>query len=183
MSSQIGWPEGARAACGSVRPSASATTCDVAAVPRNWQPPPGLAQARQPSSAASSSVSSPWAVTRADRLDLAGVFAVAGRQSHAAGDQHAGQLLRAGQGHHHGGQALVAGGDAQHALAARQRADQPAEDDGRVVAIGQAVHHPGRALGPAVARVGDHPGERDDVEALNSSAASWTSRPISQWPV
>ena len=61
MSSQIGWPEGASAACGTVSPSASATTCDVAAVPRNWQPPPGEAQARQPSSAASSSVTSPCA--------------------------------------------------------------------------------------------------------------------------
>ena len=30
-----------------------ATTCDVPAVPRNWHPPPGEAQARQPSSDAS----------------------------------------------------------------------------------------------------------------------------------
>ena len=37
------------------------TTWDVAAVPKNWQPPPGEAQAWQPSSAASSRVSSPWA--------------------------------------------------------------------------------------------------------------------------
>ena len=58
-SSQIGWPEGTSAAWGKVIPSASATTCEVAAVPRNWQPPPGLAQARQPSSAASSSETSP----------------------------------------------------------------------------------------------------------------------------
>ena len=48
MSSQIGWPEGASAECGSDMPSASPTTCEVAAVPRNWQPPPGVAQARQP---------------------------------------------------------------------------------------------------------------------------------------
>ena len=61
MSSQIGWPDGASAECGSARPSASATTCEVAAVPRNWQPPPGEPHARQPSSAASSSVSSPCA--------------------------------------------------------------------------------------------------------------------------
>jgi len=61
MSSQIGWPEGASAECGSDRPSASPTTCEVAAVPRNWQPPPGEAQALQPSSAASSSVMRPWA--------------------------------------------------------------------------------------------------------------------------
>ena len=53
MSRQIGWPEGASAAWGTVRPSASATTCEVAAVPRNWHPPPGLAQARHPRSAAS----------------------------------------------------------------------------------------------------------------------------------
>ena len=44
-SSQIGWPDGASAACGTVSPSASATTWAVAAVPRNWQPPPGVAQA------------------------------------------------------------------------------------------------------------------------------------------
>src|SRR4051812_7436970 len=34
-SSQIGWPDGASAACGSAMPNASATTCEVAAVPRN----------------------------------------------------------------------------------------------------------------------------------------------------
>ena len=61
MSSQIGWPLGARAEWGSDIPSASPTTWLVAAVPRNWQPPPGLAQARQPNSAAASSVIWPWA--------------------------------------------------------------------------------------------------------------------------
>ncbi len=103
-------------------------------------------------------------VARPDRLDLAGVFPVARRQRHSPGDQHTGKMLRARQGHHHRGQALVARGDAQHTLPPRQRADQPAEDDGRVVAIRQAVHHAGRALGAAVAWVGDHPGERHDVE-------------------
>ncbi len=48
MSSHTGSPEGARAACGRDRPSPSATTWAVAAVPRNWQPPPGLPHARQP---------------------------------------------------------------------------------------------------------------------------------------
>jgi hypothetical protein len=33
MSSQIGCPDGASAECGSESPSASPTTCDVAAVP------------------------------------------------------------------------------------------------------------------------------------------------------
>ena len=35
ISSQMGCPEGARAECVSDSPSASPTTCDVAAVPRN----------------------------------------------------------------------------------------------------------------------------------------------------
>ena len=77
MSSQIGWPDGASAECGSASPSASATTWLVAAVPRNWQPPPGEAQARQPSSAASSSVISPWAKRAPIDLHLARVLAFA----------------------------------------------------------------------------------------------------------
>ena len=52
----------------------------------------------------------------------------------------------------------------EHPFAPRQRPDQPAEDDRGVIAIGQAVHHPGRSLRPAVAGVGDHPGERHDIE-------------------
>jgi hypothetical protein len=47
-SSHTGSPDGASALCGSARPSASATTCEVAAVPRNWQPPPGDPHARHP---------------------------------------------------------------------------------------------------------------------------------------
>ena len=51
-SSHTGSPDGASALCGTASPSASATTCDVAAVPRNWQPPPCDPQARQPIEAA-----------------------------------------------------------------------------------------------------------------------------------
>ena len=61
MSVQMGWPDGASALWGRERPKASPTTCEVAAVPRNWQPPPGDAQVRQPMSAAYSSEISPWA--------------------------------------------------------------------------------------------------------------------------
>ena len=67
MSSHTGCPEGASALCSTDSPSASATTCEVAAVPRNWQPPPGDAQARQPISAASSSEIEPCA-KRAPRV-------------------------------------------------------------------------------------------------------------------
>ena len=52
MSSHINCPEGARAVWMSDKPNASPTTCDVAAVPRNWHPPPGEAQAVQSHSAA-----------------------------------------------------------------------------------------------------------------------------------
>ena len=61
MSSQIAWPDGASALCVSDMPSASPTTWDVAAVPRNWHPPPGDAQAVHPARAASSSVIWPCA--------------------------------------------------------------------------------------------------------------------------
>ena len=128
MSSQMGWPEGASAECGSDMPSASPTTCEVAAVPRNWQPPPGEAQARHRPSAASSSVIWPWAKRAPTDCTLPASSPSSAQQGDAAGNQHAGQIARAGQRHHHGGQALVAGGDADDAAARGQRADQAAED-------------------------------------------------------
>ena len=66
------------------RPSASPTTCDVAAVPRNWQPPPGDAQARQPE--LGSLLQRDLAVHEpdADRLHAAGVVALVGQQRDAA---------------------------------------------------------------------------------------------------
>src|SRR5262249_29061725 len=95
----------------------------------------------------------------AEGLDLARVLALLGREGDAAGHEHARQVGHRGQGHHHGGQALVAGGDAEHAAARRQRADQAAQDLGGVVAVGQAVHHARGALGAAGARVGAEAGE------------------------
>src|ERR1017187_1259755 len=61
ISVQMGWPEGESAEWASDMPRASPTTWEVAAVPRNWQPPPGVAQARQSISEAASSVSCPRA--------------------------------------------------------------------------------------------------------------------------
>ena len=145
-------------------PSASATTCEVAAVPRNWQPPPGTGAGPAAQLGGLGQGELAVGIAGADRLDLAGVFAVARGQGDTAGDQNAGQVLRAGQGHHHGGQPLVAGGDPEDSLAARQRPNQAPENDGRVIAIRQAVHHPGGPLGTAVAGVGNHAGKRDDVE-------------------
>ena len=99
-------------------------------------------------------------------LDLAGVFAFFGEQGDAAGNQHAGQVARGGEGHHHGGEALVAGGDAEDAAARGQRADEAAEDGGGVVAVGQGIEHAGGALGAAVAGVGAVGGEGDGAERL-----------------
>ena len=103
----------------------------------------------------------PVGVAGADGLDLARVLADARGEGHAARDDHAGQVPGPGQGEHHRREPLVAGGDSDDPLAARQRADQPAEDDGRVVSVGEAVHHAGRPLRPTVAGVGHRPGERD----------------------
>ena len=77
-----------------------------------------------------------------------------GRQRDAAGHQHAWELSHPGQGHHHRGQTLVARGNSHHPAAPRERPDQPPKHDGGVVAVGQAVHHPGSALRAAIAWVG-----------------------------
>ena len=108
---------GQSAECGRDSPSASPTTCDVAAVPRNWQPPPGDAHARQPSSAACSSVISPWAYRAPMRLHLAvssSPLRPASR-SRRRGRATDGRSRCAGQGHHHRRQALVARRHAEHA--------------------------------------------------------------------
>src|ERR1019366_367627 len=99
-------------------------------------------------------------------LDFAGVFTLFGEQGDAAGDQDAGQRWRAGKSHHHGGQALVAGGDADHGGRGGQRADEAAEDTGGVVAVGQRIEHAGGTLGAAVAGVGAIGGEGDGAERL-----------------
>src|ERR1039457_5558456 len=59
ISVQMGWPEGESAEWVSDMPRASPTTWEVATVQRNWQPPPGAAQARQGIWAAASSESCP----------------------------------------------------------------------------------------------------------------------------
>ncbi len=137
-SSQTGWPEGASAVCGSERPSASPTTCEVAAVPRNWQPPPGDAQARQPTSAAYSSVIWFWAKRAPMVCTLPASSPDSGSSVTPPGTSTAGFFPDRCQRHHHCGQALVAGGHADHTLAGGQRAHQAAQNDRGIVAIGQA---------------------------------------------
>ena len=71
-----------------------------------------------------------------------------------------------GQGHHHGGEAFVAGGDADHAHAGGEGAHEAAQHDGGVVAKGEGVEHAGGALGASVAGIGAGSGEGDGVEGF-----------------
>ncbi len=101
----------------------------------------------------------PVGKARADRLHLAGVLAFLGQQGHPARHDHPRQLVLGGDGDHHRRQALVAGGHAHHPAPRGQRAHQAAQHHGGVVAVRQAVHHAGGALGAPVARVADVAGE------------------------
>ena len=105
-------------------------------------------------------------IAGADGLDLARVFSIFREQGDTTGDEDGGQGTGGGQGHHHGGQAFVTGGDADDPHAGGQGAHEPAQDDGGVVAVGQGVEHAGGALGASVAGVGAGSGEGDGVEGF-----------------
>ena len=184
MSSQIGWPEGASAECGSDMPERLADDL------RGGRRAEELAAAAGRGAGAAAELggffqrSLAVREARADRLDLARVLAVAP----AAASRRRARARRAGRASPPAPSSSPAGpcrrSRRRARPARRQRADQPAEDDRGVVAIGQAVHHAGRALRPAVAGVGDNSrrtGRRPG--ARSSSAAACTSRPTSQWPV
>ena len=118
---------------------------------------------------------------RTETLNLSGVFGIARWKCHAARHDDAGQLLAAGQREHRCGQSLVAGCDAEHARRSRQRSDQPPHDDRRVVAIGQAVEHAGRALRSPVARIAAVDGERDGArraQRLRRTAHQQSDLPV-----
>ncbi len=160
MSSQIGWPEGASAEWGSESPSASPTTCDVAAVPRNWQPPPGEAQARQPNSAASSRLSSPWANRAPIVCTLPASSPTAGGNVTPPGTSTQGKSREPAS-------AIIIAGSPLSQVATPSTPCRVGSErirrrkiDGGVVAIRQAVEHAGRALRAAVARIGAEGGKR-----------------------
>ena len=147
-------------------PSASPTTCEVAAVPRNWQPPPGVAQARHRPSAASCERHLAVREARAGRLNLARVLAFLGKQRDAAGDQHAGQSRVPASA------IIMAGSPLSHVATpitprrvGSERIRRP-ENGGGVVAVGQGVEHARSALRAAVAGVGAIGGERHGAEGF-----------------
>ena len=156
---------------GTVRPSASATTCAVAAVPRNWQPPPG----RRARAAAQvgrvlerdETVREP----RAERLHGAGVLADARRQRHAAGDDRA----RRARG------TTRAPSSSPAAPCRRCRPRSRRGGRGRLrtsrrstsaasLRYGERVEHPRRALAAPVAGVRDVRGEREGAEPVELRA-------------
>ena len=122
------------------------------------------AQAWQPSSAASSSVISPWAkrapivcTLPASSPSVGGSVTPPGTRMPGRSRWPASAIIMAGS-------PLSQVATPSTPRARGQRADQPAQHDGGVVAIGQAVHHAGRALRAAVARVGDKAGEGDGAQ-------------------
>ena len=164
-SSQIGWPDGREGRVGQGEPQRLADHLGrcrgaeelAAAAGRAARATPHVGSALERDLA----VGEPGA----DGLHGARVLGVPRRQGHAARHQDAGQVPHRRERHHHRRQALVAGGYPEDAPARRERADQAAEHLRRVVPVGQAVHHPDRALRAAVARVGDEAGERQALEA------------------
>lgn len=74
--------------------------------------------------------------------------------------------MRRGKRHHHRGKPLVARRHSYHPAPRRQRPDQAAENDARVVAVRQAVKHRRRALAPPVARVRAIAGKRNSPAGL-----------------
>ena len=121
--------------------------------------------------------------TGAQRLDSAGVLAVFRGKCDAAGHEDRGQIAQSGEGHHHRGKSLVAGGDAEHAAAGGQRPGEPAKEGGGVVAVGQGIEHSGGALRTAVAGVGAIGGERNGAagaDFLCGGADQFADFPVSR---
>ncbi|MDB5348630.1 MAG: YjhG yagF: putative dehydratase, YjhG/YagF [Schlesneria sp.] len=101
-----------------------------------------------------------------DGLDFTRVFALGGWQGDSAGDDDAGEIVLRGEGHHHGGEAFVAGGDADDPFASWQRSDQTFQHDGGVVAIGEAIHHADGPLRAAIAGIANVRCERQGFESI-----------------
>ena len=100
-------------------------------------------------------------IAHANGLCLAGIFAIFGGQGDAAGDENSRHIMLRGQGDQHGRQPLVTSGNPHDPLTRRQGAHQAAQDQGGVIAIGQAVKHAGCPLAAAIAGVGDKAGKGD----------------------
>ena len=70
------------------------------------------------------------------------------------------------QSHHHRGQALIAGGNADDAFAGRQRTDETTQHDGGIVAKRQRIQHAGGALRAAIAGISASAGKGNGAHAF-----------------
>ena len=165
-SSQIGCPDGASAACGTVSPKRLRDDLSSRGGAEE------LAAAAGAGARAAAEVGrllerhEPVREAGAERLHGAGVLPAARGQRDPARNHRPGQLAEGGERHRHRRQALVAGADGDHAPARRQAADEPAQHERGVVPVRERVEHPGRALRAAVARVGDVGRERQAAEPV-----------------
>ena len=183
MSRHTSWPDGASAECGSDRPSASPTTCDVAAVPRNWQPPPGVPHARQPRSAASSSVIIPRA-KRAPMVCTAPASSpVVGGSVTPPGTSTTGKSCRPASA------IIIAGKPLSHVATPMTPLRVGSERASRRKRIAASLRYGSESNMPVVPCVRPSHGSEQYAakgiafNARNSSAAACTCREISQCPV
>jgi hypothetical protein len=99
-------------------------------------------------------------------LNFSRILARLRQKRDASGDKNGRILSRGCERHHHGGQSLVAGGDADNSLAGWERPHQAAQHNRSIVAKGQRVHHAGCALRAAIAGIGASPGKGNGVQRL-----------------
>ena len=164
-------------------PSASATTCDVAAVPRNWQPPPGVPHARQPMVAASSTVIRPCAKRAPIDWTLpASSPSIAGKVT-PPGTRMPGRSLQPASA------IIVAGSPLSQVAMPITPARLGSERISRRMTIAASLRYGRLSNMPVVPCVRPSQGSLHVAEngstpsARRVSAASRTSRPISQCPV
>ena len=182
-SSQIGWPLGANAECGSASPKRLAHDLRRGGRAQELAAAARRGARRAAGAAASSSVISPCAYRAPIVWTLPASSPSIGGSVTPPGTRTQGSRVSR-QRHHHRRQSLVARRHAQHAAPRRQRADQSPQHGRRIVAIRQAVEHARRALRATVARIGNIRGKRArPPRCLITSAAACTSSPTSQCPV
>ena len=178
-----GCPDGASAECGSDMPSASPTTCDVAAVPRNWQPPSGEAHARQPRSAAS------WREIIPCEKRAPMVWILPASSPFSGGSVTPPGTSTLGRFFIPASAIIIAGSPLSHVAMPSTPARTGSERIRRRKMIAASLRYGRLSNMPSVPCVRPSHGSEQYAangttpRRFNSLAAASTSRPISQWPV
>ena len=90
---------------------------------------------------------------RPERLDGARILTAPRRQRHAARDDGTRERAERRDRHRDRGQPFVTCSDTDHASSVGEAAHEAAQNERRIIAVGQRVEHPRRALAATVARV------------------------------